>query len=126
MLRLRTIAWLMSLSWLAMLPVSLAAKPAPAPANLIKVYKYQGSLQCQGGGEPLAKMRRQLIKRGVKVLAGQCGVDGLIYPAVCGAPDGHINIFTIQRQSLVKAQSQGFDLLRNLPDAQVTYCKPAP
>lgn len=49
MLRLRTIAWLMSLSWLAMLPASLAAKPAPAPANLIKVYKYQGSLQCQGG-----------------------------------------------------------------------------
>lgn len=126
MLNLKYAAWLMSLGCLAMLPISLAAKPAPAPANLIKVYKYQGSLQCQGGGEPLGQMRRQLIKLGVKVLVGQCGVDGLAYPAVCGAPDGRINIFTIQRQGLAKAQAQGFDLLRSLPDAQIVVCKPSP
>lgn len=116
---------LLSLSCLTLLPISLAARPAPAPVNLIKVYKYRGSLQCQGGGESLAQMRRQLIKQGVKVAVGQCGVDGLVYPAVCGASDGRINIFTIQRQGLSKAQAQGFELLRNLPDAQVTHCKPA-
>lgn len=125
MLTLRFVARLMSLSCFVLLPISLAAKPVPAPANLIKIYKHQGSLQCQGGGEPLAQMRRQLNKLGVRVISGQCGVDGLVYPAVCGAPDGRINIFLIQRQGLSKAQAQGFELLKNLPDAQVTSCKPA-
>lgn len=124
MFKLRFLAWLMSLSCLA-LPISVVARPAPAPVNLIKIYKYQGSLQCQGGGESLAQMRRQLINLGVKVLVGQCGVDGLVYPMVCGAPDGRINIFTIQRKHLEKAQTQGFGVLRKLPDAQVTRCKPA-
>ncbi|HPY40826.1 MAG TPA: hypothetical protein PLM98_09920 [Thiolinea sp.] len=105
------------------LPQQLMANPKPAPANLIKIYKYQGSLQCQGGGEPLSQMYRQLLKAGVKVIAVNCGVDGLIYPAVCGAPDGHISIFTIPRKSLVKAQAQGFDLLKTLTDAQVVACK---
>lgn len=118
-------ALLMSIGGLVLLPVQLAARPAaPPPAtHLIKIYKYQGSLQCQGGGEPLSQMRRQLTRAGVKVLAGSCGVDGLMYPSVCGAADGKINIFTIQRKGLTKAQAQGFVLLQNLADAQVTKCK---
>ncbi|WP_298608526.1 hypothetical protein [uncultured Thiothrix sp.] len=124
MLKLQLAAWLMSLSCLVLLPISLEARPILAPPNLIKIYKYQGSLQCEGGGEPLESMNRQLSKLGVKVIVRQCGVDGLIYPTVCGAPDGHINIFKIQPRDLKKAQTLGFDLLRKLPDAQVTACKP--
>lgn len=114
----------LSVSGLSFLPSVLAAKPAPIPVKLIKVYKYQGSLQCQGGGEPLSVMRRQLVKARVKVLAGQCGVDGLMHPSVCGATDGQINIFTIARNDLAKSQVRGFDLLQNLPEAQITMCKP--
>lgn len=124
MLNLKFAAWLFGCSCFVGLPTAVIAKqPAPTPVKLVKIYKYQGSVQCQGGGEPLAKMRRQLIKRGVSVVKGQCGVDGLMYPSVCGAPDGRINIFTIQAKGLSKAQAQGFDLLKTLADAQLTACK---
>ena len=42
-LRSASAAWLMSLSCLV-LPISVVAKPAPAPVNLIKIYKYQSHL----------------------------------------------------------------------------------
>lgn len=120
-----TVAVMLSAGSLVFLPAQLAARPAPPPASayLVKIYKPQGSLQCQGGGESVSQMRRQLLKVGVKVKKASCGVDGLMYPAVCGAPDGKINIFTINRDGLAKAQAQGFGLLQNLPDAQLTGCK---
>lgn len=115
---------LLAVSSLALLPAQLVtAKQVPAPIKLIKVYKYQGSVQCQGGGVPLVQMRRQLVKAGVKVVASHCGVDGLMYPSVCGAADGKINVFTITRASLAKAQAKGFSLLKNLADAQLVQCK---
>jgi hypothetical protein len=121
---LSTLAFILSIGSLTVLPTQLAARPAPPPpTHLVKIYKYQGSLQCQGGGESLKQMRRQLLKAGVKVKQANCGVDGMMYPSVCGAADGKINIFTIPRTSLTKAQAQGFNLLQNLPDAQLTECK---
>ncbi|SKA78294.1 hypothetical protein SAMN02745130_01852 [Thiothrix eikelboomii] len=120
-----TVALILSAAGFVFLPAQLAARPAPPPASayLVKIYKSQGSLQCQGGGESVSQMRRQLIKVGVKVKKANCGVDGMMYPAVCGAPDGKINIFTITRDGLAKVQAQGFGLLKNLPDAQLTECK---
>ena len=123
MYKYKLAACLMAASSFVLVPAQLVAKPAPAPINLVKVYKYQGSVQCQGGGEPLMRMRRQLVKAGVKVVASHCGVDGLIYPSVCGAADGKINVFTIAQTNLAKAQAKGFNLLRNLADAQLISCK---
>lgn len=124
MFKLQMAALMMSIGGIVLLPTQLAARPAPPPTtHLVKIYKYQGSLQCQGGGLSLKQMRQQLLRAGIKAVKSSCGVDGMIYPAVCGAPDGKINIFTINSKSLVKAQSQGFDLLKNLPDAQSTNCK---
>lgn len=122
MLKLSYATWLLSFCCFSLLPLSLEAKQAPP--NLIKVYKYQGSVQCQGGGQSLSQMLGQLRKAGVKVFKSSCGVDGLSYIAVCGAPDGKINIFSIAKNRLAKAQQLGFDLLENLADAQAVKCKP--
>ena len=124
MLKQVVIVLLFSLSTLGLVP---PPKDQPTPPSkvspLVKVYKYQGSRQCHGGGEPLAQMRRQLIKVGVKVISAQCGSDGRMYPTVCGAGDGKINIFTIQRSSLGTAKKHGFVLLQSLPDAQMLACR---
>lgn len=121
---LSSLAFMLSVGSLTLLPTPLTARPAPPPpSHLVKIYKHQGSLQCQGGGVSLKQMRRQLLKAGVKVKQARCGVDGMMYPSVCGAADGKINIFTIPRVNLTKAQAQGFNLLQNLPDAQLMECK---
>lgn len=97
--------------------VEVAASPAS-----VKIYKYMGSKQCGGGGQTLAVLKRQLIDSGTKVLAASCGVDGNLYPAVCGAADGRIGIFEIPASKFQSALPDGFLPLAQLPDVQVVPC----
>lgn len=94
----------------------------PQPVTYTDVYKYQGSRQCEGGGIPLEEMQRQLQASGVAVTSSTCGMDGRMYPAFCGGADGKINIFTINSNGVNTALSQGFSLLRDLPEAQRSSC----
>lgn len=98
------------------------ANPSPSLPSYTDVYKYQGSRQCEGGGIPLAEMKRQLEVSGVQVVNSSCGMDGRMYPAFCGGADGRINIFTIPANSVNVAFSQGFSLLGDLPGAQRSDC----
>jgi len=94
---------------------------AGSPAS-VKVYKYMGSKQCNGGGRTLAVLKRHLIESGITVLAASCGVDGNLYPAVCGAADGRIGIFEILASKAQSALPDGFLPLETLPDAQIVPC----
>ena len=89
----------------------------------VKIYKPLGSVQC-GGGEitPPEVMRRQLLDANIPVRAVACGDDGQFHTAVCGEPDGAINIVTIPKTKEAKALSLGFGLLTHLPDAKEGPC----
>jgi len=90
----------------------------------VKIYKPLGSVQCGPGDiTPPETMRKQLLNARIPVRAVACGKDGLIYPSVCGEPDGEINIFTIPKTKESKALSLGFDLLKNLPNSKERPCE---
>jgi hypothetical protein len=87
-----------------------------------QVYKSRGSFQCTGGGTSPEVMKDELISAGIEVRSYACGVDGLAYIALCGAPDGAINIFEIPRNTVEQAQTLGFSNLSTLPNSQETPC----
>lgn len=81
----------------------------------VDVYKYKGSLQCQlGSGTDLTTMQQTLIDASIEVIYSREDYDGLAYTAVCDAPNGKINVFTIREHQLDAAKALGFDLLSNL------------
>jgi len=94
-----------------------------ASGSIVKVFRSRGSLQCAGGGSTPAVMQDTLSKAGIAVSSSACGNDGLLHPAICGASDGRINIFTIPRSKLAEAQTLGFANFSSLPDAQAAPCE---
>lgn len=109
------------LPWLL---AACAAPPAAAPAApAVSVTKSFGGRQCEAGGASLAALAAQLAQAGVSVQRQACGDDGRIRPAVCGAPDGRIGIFTIPATQQAQATRQGFGPLAALPDAREQPCR---
>lgn len=94
-----------------------------SPEARLEVYKSAGSTQCAGDGIPLSVMARQLTDAGIHVFISDCGRDGSVYPAMCGAADGRIGIFEIRAAQLQAATTLGFSPLRDLPDAGKAACR---
>ena len=92
-----------------------------APASTM-VFKSRGSVQCTGGGTPPGVMGLELTNAGIAVLSFTCGLDGLAHPAVCGAPDGAINIFEVPESQASNALALSFFLLSTLPTASEVPC----
>lgn len=92
----------------------------------VNVYKYVGSKQCSGGGTPVEKMMRQLSEAGIPVINVNCGTDGRMYPAMCGAPDGRIGILEVLEAKVSATGALGFAPLSNLPEARKTVCPKTP
>lgn len=97
-----------------------------APAPGVAVYKYIGSKQCEGGGTPVEKMMRQLSEAGIPVINVNCGTDGRMYPAMCGASDGRIGILEVPESKVSAAAALGYAPLVNLPEANKTVCPKKP
>jgi hypothetical protein len=95
---------------------------APGTATTAGIYRYAGSVQCTAGGTPLAEAQRMLTDAGIVVLAGSCGLDGMSYPAVCGAPDGRIHIFDVPATQAQAASAIGFAPLSELNAATRVDC----
>lgn len=73
----------------------------------IKVFKYDGSLQCgMGKGTPLEEMQKELV--GIAVQSAENRNDGLMRIQLCGAPTGQANVYEIPKADLEKAQALGF------------------
>ncbi|MBU5612423.1 hypothetical protein [Geomonas azotofigens] len=92
------------------------------PPSGTRYYVPLGSLQCTGGGKSVAELEQQLRKAGITVNRTACGVDGRMYPAVCGAPDGRIGIFEIPADQAGSAAALALQPLSTLPDAAETSC----
>lgn len=112
---------LLFLPWLL---AACAAQPAAAPATpTVSVTKSLGGKQCEAGGASLAALAAQLTQAGVRVMRQACGDDGRIRPAVCGAPDGRIGIFTIPAAQQAQAAQQEFTPLAALAQAREAPCR---
>ena len=111
------------ISLAAIMALSACANLEHAPtATGVSVYKYVGSVQCRGGGTPLATMMRQLSDAGIPVLDVSCGSDGRMYPSMCGAADGRIGVLQIAAANVSAADALGFAPLTRLPDATKLVC----
>jgi len=81
-------------------------------AGTIRIYMYDGTLQCGMGREiSLEAMAKELADAGIRVTERYKGTDGLDHISVCGASTGAINIFIIDRDALPAAQRLGYRLL---------------
>lgn len=93
-----------------------------ASAPTVQVFKIRGAIQCEGGGTAPEVMQHELTSAGIAVVAFACGDDGLAHVALCGAPDGRINIFDIPQHKAAQAQALGFARLSSLPSAREIPC----
>jgi hypothetical protein len=91
----------------------------------LKVYRSDGSRQCEGGAISLDDMSAQLEAAGIEVLCAQQGHDGLMHPAVCGASSGRLNIFTIRAAAAERARELGFAPVSGLHDYHDSACAPS-
>ncbi|MDX2463375.1 MAG: serpin family protein [Porticoccus sp.] len=78
----------------------------------VEIYKHSGAKQCEpGSGISIFEMGRELGNAGIAALESREGSDGQIYIALCGSPDGTINIFTIDETQVPLAEMLGFSRL---------------
>jgi hypothetical protein len=87
-----------------------------------KVFKYDGSTQCNEDGIPLEKMKRKLMAAGNDVKCSQKAHDGLLYPAVCDGATGNINVYLIHPHNIPDAEKLGFRSVSELTDYQDQSC----
>ena len=115
------------ISVVALATLSACAEFGRVPqAPGVSVYKYVGSKQCRGGGMSLATMMRQLSDAGIPAMNVSCGVDGRMYPAMCGAADGRSGILEVPEAKVAAAAARGFAPLSGLPEASKTVCPKTP
>lgn len=85
------------------------------PTPPVEIYKYSGARQCEpDSGIPIWEMEQELINAGIDVLDSNQSNDGQIYIALCGSPDGTINVFTIEESQVPLAETLGFSRLTEL------------
>ncbi len=76
--------------------------------NRVKVFKPDGSLQCnQGKKIALDEMAKQL--KDISVHSSENKHDGLMRAQMCGRPTGYNNVYEIDLENLDKALKLGFN-----------------
>lgn len=81
--------------------------PIDAISRKVRIYKYDGSLQC-GQGKPVSLEQMATELKGIKIFTSQKKSDGLMHIQVCGSPTGMANVFEILESDLAKAEKSGF------------------
>jgi hypothetical protein len=82
-------------------------KPVNQVLDRVKVYKYDGSLQCNmGKAISVDEMEKQL--KDIKVFARENKSDGMMRIQLCGSPTGRANVYEIERKDIEAAKKAGF------------------
>lgn len=86
-----------------------AGLPAGAQmkSDRVKVFKYDGSLQC-GMGKAIALDTMKKDLKGITIYSSANLQDGLMHVSACGTPTGKANVYEIDRVNLEKAIKAGF------------------
>jgi hypothetical protein len=70
-------------------------------ADTVKVFRYDGSLQCgMGQAVPLDEMAKELTAVNITVLSSEKSVVSGLIIALCGAPTGMANVYEIAKDDL--------------------------
>jgi hypothetical protein len=93
-------------------PETAIPMPPPAaklekPFDRVRVFKYDGSLQCNMG-EALSVEQMKKDLGAIKVFSAETLSDGLTRIQVCGSPTGKANVYEISRSELEAAIKLGF------------------
>ena len=107
---------------LALIVLSSCLHNDSSPSHT-KVFKYDGSVQCDPSEIELDEMAMELINAGIDVVCSQKGNDGSPRLAVCGADTGNINIYTINTSNLPDAEALGFESVNTLIDYEDEQCQ---
>ncbi len=83
--------------------------PLTGELDRVKVYKYDGSLQC-GMGKPIAAEVMQKDLKTIPVFSAINKADGLMHIQQCGTPTGTANVYEIDKKDLEAAKKLGFKL----------------
>lgn len=75
--------------------------------NRVKVFKYDGSLQC-GQGKKIAPADMQKDLKGIEVFSSSNQNDGMMRIQLCGSPTGNANVYEIDRKDFEAALKLGF------------------
>lgn len=76
-------------------------------AKTVRVYRYDGTLQCGMGKRILIEDMQKDLKD-IPVISSAHLNDGLMRIQLCGSPTGDANVFEIEEVHLEKAKSLGF------------------
>lgn len=87
---------------------AMAKMLAEEQANRIEVYKSDGSRQCADVAIDPEVMATELD--GITIYDSRKDQLDRMYPSVCGGATGSVNVFTIDKADLEKAESLGFEL----------------
>ena len=88
-------------------PEAQSKATAAAVTERMKVFKYDGSLQCgMGAGKPVNEMAKELS--GVRIYSSENKPDGLMHIQACSTPTGRANVYEIDKSSLEAAKKKGF------------------
>jgi hypothetical protein len=86
---------------------TLQAKDNSVKVEHVKVYKYDGSLQCgMGKAISLDDMKKELGD--IVVFSAENKYDGLMHIQACGTITGKANVYEIDKTDLEKALKLGF------------------
>lgn len=79
----------------------------PSSADRVRVYKFDGSLQCNmGKSRSLSEMQKDL--KSIEVFQSWKRHDGMMRVQLCGSPTGQSNVYEIDRKDLEAALKLGF------------------
>lgn len=78
----------------------------------VKVYKFDGSKQCENGtGVSAQEMSKEL--QSIQIVSFANKHDGLMRIQMCGSPTGQCNVYEIPESDLPKAEQLGFKKWKN-------------
>lgn len=98
---------------------------AKSNESQVTIFKYDGSLQCEGTGVSIESMKAQLAEQGIPVTCAESSNDGMMRMMKCGADTGNIHVFSIGGADLSAAEALGFALTSTLPSYPDDACNPA-
>lgn len=89
-------------------PPIVAPSATPSDNNrIVRIYKYDGSLQCNMGKAITTEEMAKELKN-IKILSQKKLSDGLMHIQVCGSSTGMANVFEINETDLPRAEKLGF------------------
>lgn len=82
-----------------------------------------GTRQCESAGPTPESVANALRDAGIGMTTFDCGHDGRMRPAVCGAPDGRLVVVDVPVAQQERAESLGWRPLASMPGAQRQPCR---